>query len=140
MSTNGDASRPRTYPLGWSDEPGDSDEPGRLPTLDEFRQIKGERCRHKLAASRVKALAADVFAAFGDAARPVLAAGGLTVAADGTITSADEEEVDLDWRCIVGELHKVHGAKLPLPCDTRVDPATGCVVVVPSSHEAHVHA
>jgi hypothetical protein len=126
---------PRTYPLGWSDEPDGSTEPGRLPTLEEFRQIKIARCRLKLVAERCKALAADVFAAFGAAARPVLESKGLRVSDDGTITSAEEEEVDLDWRCIVWEMHRVHGPKLRLPCDTRID-ADGCVTVLPHTHEA----
>ena len=131
---------PQTYPLGWSTEPDGSDEPGRLPTLNEFVQIKRERCRHKLAATRVKALAAAVFAELGEASRPVLTANGITVEADGTVRSGAEEEIDHDWKEIVWRLHKVHGARLSLPCDTSIDPATGCVVVVPSSHEAHTHA
>lgn len=126
---------PRSYPLGWADEPGDSTEPGRLPTLDEFRKIRLERCRHMLAASRTKSLASAVYSEFGDACRPVLASKGLTIRPDGTVHSLAEQEVDDDWRQIVAAMHKVHGDALPLPCDTSIDAATGCVVVVASSHD-----
>jgi hypothetical protein len=127
---------PRTYPLGWSSEPGESTEPSRLPTREEFRKIKLARCRLKLVAERTKALASAVYAEFGAASRPVLASKGLTVADDGTIVSAEEEEVDRDWIAIVAGLD-IAGVKYPLPHDTHINPATGCVEVVPHSHEGY---
>lgn len=127
-----DEPRPaRTYPLGWI-----TDAPGPLPTPAEFETVKRERCRLLLAATRVKALAADVYAEFGDAARPVLARKGLTVADDGTIVSEEEAQVGKDWIAIVAALD-IAGVKLKLPCDTAIDPATGCVVVTPHPHESY---
>jgi len=127
--------RPGTHAIGHLEDDG-TDEPDRLPTLEEFRAIARNRCREKLSATRTKALAASVYAVFGHAARPVLAEHFLAVAPDGTIRSGAEEEVDDDWVELVWVMHKVHGAALPLPCDTRVK-ATGCVEVVPHNHEAH---
>lgn len=130
--------RPGVHPIGKLEDDGTAG-PDRLPTLEEFAAIRRERCRHKLAASRTKALAADVHAAFGDAARPTLARHWLAVAPDGSARSGAEEELDDDWRDLVWLMHKAHGGRLHLPCDTKIDPATGCVTVVPSSHEAHTH-
>ena len=132
MPTNDAPPRPGTHPIGFLSHDG-TDGPDRLPTLAEFADVTRERCREKLAAGRLKALAADVFAAFGDAARPVLARHFLAEAADGAVRSGIEEEVDADWIAIVAALD-IAGKEYPLPADTRVDATTGCVVVTPILH------
>jgi hypothetical protein len=131
-TAGGSTHDPRMYPLGWSTEP------GGLPTLAEFRAIKRERCRYKLAAERTKALAVEVVSAFGvEAARPVLARRGLTVSAAGEVRSVEEERMEDQWAEIVWGMYQAHGTgPLALPRDTRVDPQRGCVAITPHSHDA----
>ena len=137
--------RERIRPVKRTESPplGESEVPGELPSLTDWRNIKLERCRRKLAAHHTKKLGAAVFEAFGEASLPVLAEQGITIDADGVVRSAGEDQVDDQFCEIYSAMtHAGHRNLFP-PCDVHLDPASGVVRVEPWSHdrhEAHTHA
>jgi hypothetical protein len=113
--------------------PGDGRD--ELPSLAEFATVKRERCRLKYGIAREKSLAAEVFDAFGDAARPVLARRGLAVDAAGSVGCEEEAAIDDEWRDLVGKMYAKHGEAMcvpgRLPCDTTYVRASASVELAP---------